>query len=133
MLKTAIDRRALLTGRGLVVDPVVTPPGGEIASVLVQVRPERIEEVASAIASPCASFTVPVMEPVGTCAVTPIANTVSTAATRKPCTAFQSANWLSLCPATICRTPNIVLDSVFTMFLSEHFFRLHQLGRSLAT
>ena len=50
MLKTAIDRRALLTGRGLVVDPVVTPPGGEIASVLVQVRPERIEEVASAIA-----------------------------------------------------------------------------------
>ncbi len=51
MLKTPIDRRALLTGRGLVVDPVVTPPGGEIASVLVQVRPERIEEVEPAIAA----------------------------------------------------------------------------------
>ena len=51
MLRTAIDRRALLTGRGLVVDPVVAPPGAEIASVLVQVRPERIEEVESAIAA----------------------------------------------------------------------------------
>ena len=49
MLRTAIDRRALLTGRGLVVDSVVPPPGGEIASVLVQVRPERIEEVESAV------------------------------------------------------------------------------------
>ena len=51
MLKTPVDRRALLTGRALMVDPVVTPPGGEIASVLVQVRPERIEEIESAIAA----------------------------------------------------------------------------------
>lgn len=51
MLKTAIDRRALLTGRALALDPLVKPPGGEIASVLVQVRPERMEEVGSAIAA----------------------------------------------------------------------------------
>ena len=51
MLKTNIDRRTLLTGRVLAVDPVVTPPGGEIASVLVQVRPERIQDVESAIAT----------------------------------------------------------------------------------
>ena len=49
MLKTPIDRRALLTGRALAVDPLVTPPGGEIASILVQVRPERIDEVESVI------------------------------------------------------------------------------------
>jgi nitrate reductase NapD len=51
VLKTAIHRRALLTGRGLVIDPLVKPPGGEVASVLVQVRPERMEEVGSAIAT----------------------------------------------------------------------------------
>lgn len=50
MLKTVIDRRSLITGRTLAVDPLVTPPGSEIASILVQVRPERIEEVESAIA-----------------------------------------------------------------------------------
>ena len=50
MLKTNIDRRALLTGRVLALDPPVTPPGGEIASILVQLRPERIEEVEAAIA-----------------------------------------------------------------------------------
>ena len=49
MLKTNLDRRALLTGRVLATDPLVTPPGGEIASILVQVRPERIEDVESAI------------------------------------------------------------------------------------
>ncbi len=51
MLKANLDRRALLTGRVLAVDPLVTPPGGEIASILVQVRPERIEDVESAIAT----------------------------------------------------------------------------------
>jgi nitrate reductase NapD len=50
VLKTVIDRRSLITGRTLAVDPLVTPPGSEIASILVQVRPERIEEVESAIA-----------------------------------------------------------------------------------
>jgi periplasmic nitrate reductase NapD len=51
VLKTVIDRRAFVTGRALAVDPVVAPPGGEIASILVQVRPEQIEEVESAIAT----------------------------------------------------------------------------------
>ena len=49
MLKTAINRRALITGRALTVDPVVAPPGGEIASILVQARPERLDEVEVAV------------------------------------------------------------------------------------
>jgi periplasmic nitrate reductase NapD len=48
-LQSAIDRRALITGRLLGVDPVVAPPGGEIASILVQARPERLVEVEAAI------------------------------------------------------------------------------------
>ena len=44
-----IDRRALITGRLLKADRVVTPPGGEIASILVQARPERLADVAAAI------------------------------------------------------------------------------------
>jgi nitrate reductase NapD len=46
---TAIDRRALITGRLPRVDRVVAPPGGEIASILVQARPERLAAVESAI------------------------------------------------------------------------------------
>ena len=46
---TAIDRRALISGRLLKADQVVTPPGGEIASMLVQARPERLAEVEAAI------------------------------------------------------------------------------------
>lgn len=49
MLKTAINRRALITGRALAGDPVVAPPGGEIASILVQARPEQLGEVEAAI------------------------------------------------------------------------------------
>ena len=45
----AIDRRALITGRLLNADQVVTPPGGEIASILVQARPERLASVETAI------------------------------------------------------------------------------------
>lgn len=45
MLKTAIDRRALITGRALTAQGVVPPPGGEIASILVQARPERLNDV----------------------------------------------------------------------------------------
>jgi nitrate reductase NapD len=44
-----IDRRALITGRLLKADRVVTPPGGEIASILVQARPERLLAVEAAI------------------------------------------------------------------------------------
>jgi len=47
--QTAIDRRALITGRLLNPDRVVAPPGGEIASILVQARPERLAEVETAI------------------------------------------------------------------------------------
>lgn len=44
-----IDRRALITGRLLGSDRVVAPPGGEIASILVQARPERLASVEAAI------------------------------------------------------------------------------------
>jgi nitrate reductase NapD len=47
--RTAIDRRALITGRLLNPDRVITPPGGEIASILVQARPERLDGVEAAI------------------------------------------------------------------------------------
>jgi nitrate reductase NapD len=46
---TAIDRRALITGRVLRDDRVVNPPGGEIASILVQARPDRLTGVEAAI------------------------------------------------------------------------------------
>ncbi|KWV60459.1 nitrate reductase [Bradyrhizobium macuxiense] len=51
MLKNAINRRALITGRALSVDPVAVPPGGEIASILVQVRPEQLQDVEASIAA----------------------------------------------------------------------------------
>jgi nitrate reductase NapD len=44
-----IDRRALITGRLLNPDRVVAPPGGEIASILVQVRPDRLAGVEAEI------------------------------------------------------------------------------------
>jgi len=46
---TAIDRRAVITGRILSPDRVVTPPDGEIASIIVQARPENLDEVSAAI------------------------------------------------------------------------------------
>ena len=46
---TAIDRRALITGRLLKTDQVIAPPGGEIASILVQARPDRLVEVEASI------------------------------------------------------------------------------------
>lgn len=46
-----IDRRALITGRVLNSDRVVAPPEGEIASILVQARPERLAEVEADIVS----------------------------------------------------------------------------------
>jgi len=45
----AIDRRTLITGRVLTAERVVAPPGGEIASILVQARPERLDDVEAAI------------------------------------------------------------------------------------
>ena len=46
---TAIDRRALIRGRLARVDRVVAPQDGEIASILVQARPERLADVEAAI------------------------------------------------------------------------------------
>jgi nitrate reductase NapD len=48
---STVDRRALITGRLIKPDRVVTPPGGEIASILVQARPERLADVEAAIAT----------------------------------------------------------------------------------
>lgn len=47
----AIDRRALITGRLLPPDQIVAPPEGEIASILVQARPEHLADVEAAIAA----------------------------------------------------------------------------------
>ena len=46
----AIDRRAFMTGRVIETDRVIAPPGGEIASILVQARPEHLDEVEATIA-----------------------------------------------------------------------------------
>jgi len=47
----AIDRRAFISGRLVDPDRVVMPPDTEIASVLVQARPECLETVEAAIVS----------------------------------------------------------------------------------
>jgi nitrate reductase NapD len=44
-----IDRRAFISGRVIAADRLVAPPEGEIASVLVQARPDRLDEVEAAI------------------------------------------------------------------------------------
>jgi nitrate reductase NapD len=44
-----VDRRAFISGRLVDPDQVVMPPGAEIASVLVQARPERLDDVVAAI------------------------------------------------------------------------------------
>jgi periplasmic nitrate reductase NapD len=49
-LNERIDRRALISGRLADPDRVVIPPGMEIASVLVQARPERLAAIEAAIA-----------------------------------------------------------------------------------
>jgi nitrate reductase NapD len=48
--QTMLDRRALISGRIVSPDKLITPPDAEIASVLVQARPERLAEVEAAIA-----------------------------------------------------------------------------------
>lgn len=48
---TTIDRRKFISGRLVDPDRVVVPPGGEIASILVQARPECLGEVEAAIAA----------------------------------------------------------------------------------
>ena len=48
---STIDRRALITGHMGVHDRVVPPPGAEIASILVQARPEHLTEVEGTVAA----------------------------------------------------------------------------------
>lgn len=45
MAHTRLNRRALITGRIVSTDRVISPPGCEIASILVQARPERLAEL----------------------------------------------------------------------------------------
>lgn len=51
MAHTTLNRRALITGRVLSTDHVISPPGCEIASILVQARPERLNELEAEIAA----------------------------------------------------------------------------------
>ena len=51
MQQPTLDRRALISGRIVDPDALVTPPDAEIASVLVQARPERLAQVEAAIAA----------------------------------------------------------------------------------
>jgi len=46
-----LDRRAVISGRIANADALIAPPDAEIASVLVQARPERLAQVADAIAA----------------------------------------------------------------------------------
>jgi nitrate reductase NapD len=48
---SVIDRRSLITGRLPARDRVAPPPGAEIASILVQARPERLADVENAVAA----------------------------------------------------------------------------------
>ena len=45
----AIDRRSLITGHLRAADRVIAPPGGEIASILVQARSDRLADVEASI------------------------------------------------------------------------------------
>lgn len=47
--QTDIDRRSLMRGNLRNPNRVVMPPGGEIASILVQARPENLAAVEAAI------------------------------------------------------------------------------------
>ena len=44
-----IDRRSFITGRALSTERVLPPPGGEIASILVQGRPEHLATIEAEI------------------------------------------------------------------------------------
>ncbi|MCA1365676.1 chaperone NapD [Bradyrhizobium sp. IC3069] len=51
MAHATLNRRALITGRMLSADRVIAPPGAEIASIIVQARPERLAELEAEIAA----------------------------------------------------------------------------------
>jgi len=47
--RQTIDRRSFITGRALSAERVLPPPGGEIASILVQAHPDHLAGVEAAI------------------------------------------------------------------------------------
>ncbi len=47
--QSILDRRSLISGRLVDPDALVSPPDAEIASVLIQARPERLAGVEAAI------------------------------------------------------------------------------------
>jgi nitrate reductase NapD len=47
--RSILDRRAFISGRLANADPLIAPPGAEIASALVQARPDRLAQVEEAI------------------------------------------------------------------------------------
>ena len=49
MAQATLNRRALITGRVLTDERIIPPPGGEIASIVVQARPERLDELEAEI------------------------------------------------------------------------------------
>ena len=49
MTHATLNRRALITGRVLSADRIIAPPGAEIASIVVQARPERLAELEAEI------------------------------------------------------------------------------------
>jgi nitrate reductase NapD len=49
MAQSTLNRRALITGRVLTAERIVPPPGTEIASILVQARPDHLTELEAAI------------------------------------------------------------------------------------
>lgn len=51
MAHATFNRRALITGRALGAERVISPPGCEIASIIVQARPERLDTLEAEIAA----------------------------------------------------------------------------------
>ena len=45
LFEGAIDRRTFITGRVLSAEPVIAPPAGEIASIVVQASPPHLDAV----------------------------------------------------------------------------------------
>jgi nitrate reductase NapD len=51
MAHAKLNRRALITGRVLSTTGIISPPGCEIASIVVQARPERLADVEAEISA----------------------------------------------------------------------------------
>ena len=51
MAQSTLNRRALITGRVLSTERIIAPPSCEIASIIVQARPERLAKLEAEIAA----------------------------------------------------------------------------------